>query len=516
MGSPTSNAKKCGFFFATAALLVLLIAATTFGDWLILTPDSFGYLRGARSLWQSGELPATRLVLPPGLSVLIAPMMAAGDFPFVPIRILLIAGWIASSILTFIYYRRELPIAVAFGIALVIASSPAFAMQSNALLSELVFIPFVLAALLVVQTWRHSSATSWRGIVLAGGLSAASILIRTMGVALIPVAVGYLLANRRDRVGKRCLQAGVFVAIALGPQLLWSAREAQYSGGYGYSEILTQPRPGDPADAGLVELQWHRFLQFGPQRLETIFKSVLPNRLGWRMLQPPWVGRLSWPIGGALVLLVVWRWLRLRSPADAFALVLLAMLAIWPWDEGVRFVLPMLPMFAADVATAVVSIWRRTKRLEPDETKNATGFNSPHRVKLAAGLLAIVVIVQLAEAWVVFGDIDRRSAREKMRVDRMGLLADRFDESISEGADIACVVPNESAVKTFIIGAAYLARRDISRYVDVKNEDNFEPQEYGAYHILTDESLAKDVENSRVLLPASDEFDAAVIMIPPR
>ena len=484
---------------------VAIVASATFGDWMVLTPDSLGYLGAARSVWESQSLPGVRLVLPPGFPLLIAPLMARGDFPFTAIRAVLVVGWGAVSLLTYVYYRGELGRIRACAAALIIATSPAFLTQSSALLSELVFIPIALGALVVMQAWGRRNGASWPLVMAGAGLCAAAVLVRTMGVALLPVGIAFILRDGGGQVRQRFVRAIVFAAIALGPQLLWSAREAQYAGGYGYGEILTRPRAGEPADVGILQLQLHRLIHFGPARLETILQSVIPNRLGWRILQPGIAALAGWIIGGALLAALAWRFHRWRSPADGFALLLFALLALWPWDEGIRFVLPMLPMFAGIVATIGFS----DKRTNP-----AAGSPRCRRISGSGAMFiaAALVGIQLCEAWTVGRSIAPRQAREAARVDRMRALAGEISERIADEAPIACIVPNESPAKIIIMGAAYLSRRQIERFVDVK-EAGVDLAEFGAFHVLSDEWATEADLEHRVLLPESQEFRTTVVLI---
>src|SRR5690606_41795170 len=94
----TRAAKGAGSVWIDGVLLlatVAIVASATFGDWMVLTPDSLGYLGAARSVWESQSLPGVRLVLPPGFPLLIAPLMARGDLPFTEIRAVLVVGWAA-------------------------------------------------------------------------------------------------------------------------------------------------------------------------------------------------------------------------------------------------------------------------------------------------------------------------------------------------------------------------------------------------------------------------------------
>lgn len=491
------------------------VAATTLGDWAVLTPDSFGYLSVARSLVETCALPEQRLTLPPGFSILIAPMMYCDVAPLAWIRMLLIAGWIIGSVFTFAYYRIELGRWWAFLVGLIVATSPAFLTQSACLLSELVFVPLVMASLIVQRTWRTGDRLGAGRVVFGGLLVAAAMMVRTMGVALVPVALATIATRRKSGVLRRILLAMLFL---VGPVLLqaaWTRRNAQFPGGYGYRQILTQPRPGDPADAGPIMLQLDRLARYGPQRLGTIKEAVLPNHLAWRLFQPPWGGPVDWLIGGGLLLISVVRLVTRRREADAFVLVLFAILAVWPWNEGPRFVLPMLPIFAGSCVALLAGTRRRLRDgLNSEPTVHEAGRSRPRAV-FAFALIGVVLCMQLVEDGLIARASVLRRARESERVARMRLLAEMLTDAVPESSPIACVMPNESYGKTLAIGAAYFADRRIAQFQDVRAGDDVSWSSFSAHHILTVDELAKSAGCDRVLLPAIDQDGRHLLIVAP-
>ncbi len=502
---------RCGRRDRLCALLIAVVcggvALTTLGDWAVLTPDSFGYLGVARSLAETGGFPDCALMLPPGLSMLMAPMMWAGDSPFLWLRLLLVAGWVAGAILTFAYYRLELEWRWALAAALIVATCPAFLTQSASLLSELVFVPFVMASLIVMRSWCDGERLRKSRVLLGGGLVMSAILVRTMGVALIPVAIVVLLTRRSLSWKRRAAMCGLFLLMPVLVQAGWSLRNAGYERGAGYRRQLTSPRPGEPVNAGPITLQWHRLTHHGPERLGTILEAVVPNRLAWRLFQPPLFRPARWLIGGGLLVLCAIRLVRRRSVADGFALVLFGILAIWPWNEGPRFVLPMVPVFAG---TCVAMLAGR-RPTDADMAARKPGV----RRTIAFALPAIVIGVQLMEVNVIVGDAVRRSEKEIGRIAAMRQIGETLVDLTADDSMIACVMPNESYAKTLAMGAAYFANRTIDRFRDVRTGEAVDWREYGSLHTLTVESLAEPVGRQRVLLPASDQDKRRMLILLP-
>lgn len=461
------------------ALVIVLSGIAQLESWLVLTPDSFRYLRGARSLSESGTFGYGRLLLPPGFSCLLQCVMTPDGLPLLATRMLLVAGWILTAILTYIYYKHHgQPRIIAFLIAL----SPALLIQSEYLLSELVFMPLVIGALIQFESWRQDQLSWWRAL-LGIACAAAAILTRSMGVVLIPIGL-LALARRQTETQSidrgeissgldhqpsaksvQALNAAKRVLIGIGlviatvyPSLQWSARERSYPGEYGYSRIFLSPRADEDPNAGFVGLQASRFIKYAPIRLASIMEALVPTRLGWRLFQPPLAMPTTWIIGGGLVLLLIWRAWRYRLLIDYFALSTLALLAIWPWDEGVRFVLPLLPALWAAVIQTLAQLSKKLATHKPQVARAAL-----------VGFVLLCVVVVGVENSIIIGGRAARAEKARSRLTEMQTLASMSAAHLNDATRIGCVLENESRYKTTIIGAAYLQRRWLWPVVDVKN-----------------------------------------------
>ncbi|HPF38845.1 MAG TPA: glycosyltransferase family 39 protein [Phycisphaerae bacterium] len=494
-------------------VIPILIAVCIFfsvpmlGGWAVLTPDSFGYLEMARSIATDAGFPANRQTLPPGFAILFAPLMWMGDAPLFAIRFLLVAGWATAAILTFVYYRRTLGRRWAFVAGLIVATSPAFLTQTMTVLSELLFVPLVLGTLLAMRSWRDVAAPSaWR-VFLCGALAAAAILVRTMGVVLIPIGIASLLARRGVHWRRRASMLAIFLVAPVVLQSAWSWRNAGYDRGYGYGDILTRPRHGESPGAGVIALQFERLLHFGPERLGTIQAAVIPNRIGWRLFQPPLSLWSRWIVGGGLLLICAVSAIRRREEGAIFVLLLFALLAIWPWNEGPRFALPMVPIMVGECLRSLIGVHRTRE----DQADNATRGRG--RFVLATSIVAAVLLSQLAEDRLLIRASADRGAKEGGRIASMRSLGARISELDHDDAPLACVAPNESYAKTLVIGAAYFSKLTIDTYIDVHADDSVQWADLAAFDVLTVTSLGKSAPGRRVLLPAFDTDERQLILI---
>lgn|GEM_PF-2180497 len=491
------------FYLLLTSIVALLTSAWAVGDWLILSPDSFRYLRGARSLAEDGTFGVGRLSLPPGFSCLLYLIMTSDGLPLAETRLLLIVGWMATAIFTHIYYRKHRHARI---VALLVAVSPALLIQSEYLLSELAFMPFALGALIQFEAWREGRLAWWR-ILLGFFCCTAAILIRTMGIVLLPLGLLALARRRppssesaaqdansgpidadRERNGRqpqtlaRVIAGTLLVIATIYPQLQWSARERSYPEEYGYSRILFSARAGESADDNFVTLQAKRFIQYTPLRLASIKEAVVPTRLGWRLFQPPMATPSTWLIGGGLLILIGWRAWRYRMLIDYFALLTLGLLSIWPWDEGVRFVLPLLPTIWAALLGGL------------DTLTGFFGDYATKRRRLAfAGMIILMIAVLSYENRLIIDGRANRAEKATARLAEMQTLGKQAAPYLEGAPRIGCVLKNESLDKTTVIGAMYLQRQILWRVIDVKLKQEVDWQGLtGAVFFVSPDILASN------------------------
>ena len=99
------------------ATLAIAVSLPLMGSGSNLSPDSFAYLTAARSLYETGHLPPERMVTPPGLPLLLAPLMALGEVPTLAFRLLAAVCLAATAVMTWRLFRRGIGGRAAFAAA---------------------------------------------------------------------------------------------------------------------------------------------------------------------------------------------------------------------------------------------------------------------------------------------------------------------------------------------------------------------------------------------------------------
>ena len=219
-------------------------------------------------------------------------------------------------------------------------------------------------------------------------------------------------------------------------------------------------RPAENTSATGLALQCERLARFGPLRLQAVKETVLPKELCWRAYHAPVASPTTWLIGGFFVAVALWRGVRHRCPLATYAILTLLLLAFWPWDEGVRFVAPLIPIFAAFPLWVGLRCWRG---------KNARRGRR-FTVATVLGLMAAAHVGGLA---VVLSRMPAQRDKAIQRFAAMRELADWHNANTADEGRKAGwlgIIPHHHNGKTQLLGAAYLARRPVRVMETTANE----------------------------------------------
>lgn len=340
-----------------ALLAVLVAIGLLYAGWArsrsFYDADTAQYLGLAESIlagegYRFDGRPQTKF--PPGVALAyLAPLALFGrDFPWIYRTavaysvVALAAAWAWWSA------RREPSRRLL--LALTAGSITWYEFSAGASLSE---APFALATLLALAIAERGFS---RGALPMLGFTAAvvaAVLTRTAGVALV-AGIGVTLLLRRgapfaERLG---LLAGASAGVlALGAWSVWSAgaRQPFFTGDLGsaatyaatYVDQIVAHSPHQPdlgrASAGDLALRVYANLRVQLQHAGEILSNLpwLPSRA----LSP-----VSAAAAVALLLGGIAEARRANPLAAWYAAATLALLLVWPFDEGRRFLMPLLPV----------------------------------------------------------------------------------------------------------------------------------------------------------------------------
>lgn len=472
---PPSASQAAGWRPALLPALIACAAASYgVGNWAAITPDGIDYLSIASTLVEQQGLPDRYLHRPPGFSFLVLPLIwLDGPLPLLAIRLLAVVAHAATAVLAWRIATCHVGPRGSLCAGIAVALHPSLLAQATYVLSETVFMPLALTAILLVE--KPAGGFSKRRALAAGSITAAAVFVRTMGLALVPVCA-WAIARSHGSLPRRLMAVLIFLSAACLPAGLWQIRQSRYSDGHGYGRTWTHARAVERTDATGLALQAERLARFGPERLRDVKELLIPTRLGWRCYHPPlnaWTSALT---GVAVLTCLIGLLLQFNSPAAAYALLSLAAVAPWPWHEGVRLVLPAAPIMIIAAAAGLLRL-RRSQR--------------GRVVGAAAGLLSVLLVIHICDGLRGLPqrveDARRRSVR---RIESMQNLADAIRPQVAPGRGVVCIVPQGRNAKTVFAGAAYLAGVEHVRFVDVLEGDTAEARTEAGATVFVHKALA--------------------------
>ncbi len=284
---------------------------------------------------------------PPGFPLLIAPILAWAGPDLVLLKLPAIFIWPLCAWLWALIARRSLGGKTALWVFLFLLFAPWFFVFKQSVLSD---VPFTLLATGGLWAFLHydqdGRQAGWLICFLA--FMAAALLVRSAGLALWGAALVFLVLRRRAW-GAALLTVATGLAVLALQKLM-----AASTGGYlllFHDPVFYLTRLGGMLPAKLAKVLGFYFPLF---------------RGGY------WLLAGVQAAGGLLLAgVAAWGWLKLRrrqggwDVIDAFLVLYLLMILLWPFNEGPRFYAPvaglLLIYFLQGMLNFFDTIWRPQK-----------------------------------------------------------------------------------------------------------------------------------------------------------
>jgi hypothetical protein len=332
-----------GALHLALALLVFEPAPHTGGDNAVYITLAGSLLEDGsyRSVHEAGAPPHTQY--PPGFALLLAAALALGLTPWVQLKLLIVALSVTAVVASFFWIERRRRPALALGVGVLLALSPAALEQSHWVLSDTPFWAFTMLALVAYE--RLVPGRRGR-LAIAVAFTVAAYFTRSAGLPLVLAALLFFALRRRWR------EAAVLVAAIGLPALLWTLR-GQAVGGADYVSQFWYVNPYAPelGTIGAVELVTR--IGENVRRYVTVH---LP------MLLVGATSPVPVALGATVTGLAIFGWVRRARRAGVAELMLplyIGLILIWPhvWS-GERFLLPALPLILCYAGDAFVRLVR--------------------------------------------------------------------------------------------------------------------------------------------------------------
>lgn len=475
---PLSLLRSNANWIIAPLVLAAALSIWMLDDWCRLMPDSFKYLLAARAIHETGGFPAERQIAPPGFPLMLAPIMGISDAPFLAIRIFLTVCFVAAVGIAGLLLRIEIGTKPALAAAILTATSGLMLTQSSTLLSETPYLPFALGSLLLAARWRRDGCPSAWQAALGGLLAVSATLIRSMGIVIAPMMALCLLLDKSQSMRRRLLQTAICTACFAAPLMLWQARQYSYPSAYDYGVQWTRARDIENSNASGLALQIQRLKTFGPLRLQDIKSAMIPAAIGWRCFDGIMNHPTTWTVGLLIVGTALYRLVKYRRVIDAYVVATLLMLALWPWDEGARLVVPLLPILWGYAAWLFFTLLK----------------GAGNRVVLRSTVIFPAVLLACAQAgelWYVRKSLIVMGEKEKTRWSRAEDLARWQSDQLPNYSGILGVTSPGHNDKLVLAGASLLSRRPLLGYYEVSKSRAVPAGSERAEFIIVQEGLAR-------------------------
>jgi hypothetical protein len=315
------------------ALLIGLFYLTTIREGHAWGDDFSLYIRHAHNIVHGEPYVATGYIYnpsnpeigpklyPPGFPLLLAPVIGLFGSNLRPMKILVIAFFTAALLVMLSLFRDPLSRSYLTALVLIVGLNPFFWQFKDHVLSDIPFLFFVLSSLALFARADAADGTAGRRATLAvlSGLAAyAAYATRTLGVTLIPCFVIYGLCRYRRIRTNATLAAAVALALATFQHMVWF-RDASY-----FDQIV------NPVTVALHNVP--TYLRVSSDLWENGYSGL--------------VRKVAFLVGGALAAFGYVMSLRTGLRLfHVFPPVYVVPVILWPADEGMRFLIPVVPFY---------------------------------------------------------------------------------------------------------------------------------------------------------------------------
>jgi glycosyltransferase involved in cell wall biosynthesis len=318
---------------------------------------------------------------PPGFPAMLAVGGAVVGHEYTSyVRLMPLFGFL-GLLAMFAIVSREEDERVAAIACLLLAWSPQFFRSiTQDVLSDLPYFAASSVALAAGSARRHA--------VSAAIFVAAAVTIRSAGVALTGAFMLALLWDWRSLPPRTRILYGVAAAAGAVAEISWLAWVFRHASpdwpgepmdSYLRQLVLKDPRQPGAGMANPADVLWHA--RDGLAALSAHAVEVV-TRLPW--VAPSWYSPL---VIGPIAAIAAGVWcslVRHRSVLlDWYVVVYCALFALWPFDEGARFVLPIFPLLVMFAFRGAL-FWREAIELKP---------------RIASAIRVALVVMAMASLW---------------------------------------------------------------------------------------------------------------------
>ncbi len=155
---------------------------------------------------------------PPGLPLLLAPVIAFCGVNFTALKLVILVGWVTFVLMAYLCFRRDLPFPFVVALLAIVGLNHFAIPDVNSIGSDVPFMALLYAAIFVIRKAYDTPEPSpphWGWLALAVGLAYASFATRTLGIVLVPSLLIHDAIRYRRITRWAVVTGGAFAALVL-------------------------------------------------------------------------------------------------------------------------------------------------------------------------------------------------------------------------------------------------------------------------------------------------------------
>jgi hypothetical protein len=256
---------------------------------------------------------------PPVFPALLAPVVKLYGLNLEPMKVEEVLFFLTALVLIYFAFRRYLPFPYLLALIIILGLSPSFWDFKDLITSDFPFLALFYLGVILIRDSPRNASRWWLWALLTGAVLYCAYGVRTIGLMILPGFAIYELARYRKITRFFVASVAVCIMLILLQRVVFSTAEASYA---------DQFRP-------TIALSVANIRQYTGE-----FVSLWPRTAGVA---------LSYFLFLAVTLLAVIgardRFRQGITPLEPILAFYLALIIIWPGNQGLRFVMPLIPVY---------------------------------------------------------------------------------------------------------------------------------------------------------------------------
>jgi hypothetical protein len=273
---------------------------------------------------------------PPVFPALLAPVIKLYGLNLEPMKVEEVLFFLLALVLIYCTFRQYLSFPYLVALIVILGLSPSFWDFKDLITSDFPFLAFFYLSVILIRDSPRNSSRWWLWSLLAGAVLYCAYGVRTIGLMILPGFAIYELAHYRKITRFFLASVAVCIMLILLQRAVFSTAEASYA---------DQFRPTIALSLANIRQYTGELVSLWPRTASLVLSYLL------------FLSVTLLAIVGARH-----RFLQGITPLEPILAFYLALIIIWPGNQGLRFVMPLIPVYFFYALTGLSALFSRFGR----------------------------------------------------------------------------------------------------------------------------------------------------------